>query len=92
MTICEKIGTAAMYEQLAEECAELAQAALKYARIKRGENPTPKTRAEAKAALLEEIADVELCVDLLPYEPGDAPKIDLIKGQKNQRWRQRLGI
>lgn len=39
----EYIGKAAMLEQLAEEAAELAQAALKCARIERGENPTPVT-------------------------------------------------
>ena len=44
----EEIGTAATYEMLAEECSELAQACLKYARILRGENPTPKTQAESR--------------------------------------------
>ena len=34
----EEIGTAATYEMLAEECSELAQACLKYARILRGED------------------------------------------------------
>ena len=33
----EKIGKAAMLEQLAEEAAELSQAALKLARVLRGE-------------------------------------------------------
>ena len=37
----EKIGTSAKLEQLAEEAAELSQAALKLARVLRGENPTP---------------------------------------------------
>ena len=40
--IIEQIGECAVLEQLAEECVELAQAALKLARKKRGENPTPK--------------------------------------------------
>lgn len=39
--IVEKIGEAARWEQLAEECAELGHAALKVARILRGENPAP---------------------------------------------------
>ena len=42
--IIDTIGLPAMLEQLAEECSELAQASLKYARLLRGENPTPKTR------------------------------------------------
>ena len=39
----EKIGKPAMLEQLAEEAAELSQAALKLARVIRNENPTPVT-------------------------------------------------
>ena len=39
MKIIEEIGEAAMLEQLAEECTELAKAALKMARIIRKENP-----------------------------------------------------
>ena len=46
MNIVETIGTAAVLEQLAEESAELAQAALKLARKLRGGNPTPKTEQE----------------------------------------------
>lgn len=50
----EKIGTPAMLEQLAEEAAELSQAALKLARVLRGENPTPVTRREVRKHLIEE--------------------------------------
>ena len=57
----EKIGEPAMLEQLAEECTELAKAALKKARILRGENPTPVTEREAEAHLIEEYTDVETC-------------------------------
>ena len=39
--IIDSIGLPAVLEQLAEECSELAQASLKYARLLRGENPTP---------------------------------------------------
>ena len=60
--IVEKIGIPAMYEMLAEECCELAQAALKMARIMRGENPTPKTMERVKENLIEEVTDVELCL------------------------------
>lgn len=64
--ILNKIGEAAVLEQLAEECTELAQSALKLARKIRGENPTPKSLEECKASLQEEAADVELCIDILP--------------------------
>nr|DAH43845.1 MAG TPA: hypothetical protein [Caudoviricetes sp.] len=45
---------------LAEECSELAQACLKYARILRGENPTPKTQTEVLNNIIEEYTDVRL--------------------------------
>lgn len=59
----DKIGGAAMLEQLAEECAELGKAALKMARVLRKENPTPVTEDEASAMVLEEAADVLNCMD-----------------------------
>lgn len=51
--VLEMIGTAALLEQLAEESAELAQAALKMARKLRNENPTPKTHADCVSNLQE---------------------------------------
>ena len=54
----EKIGSPAMLEQLAEEAMELAHAALKLARIERGENPTPVLKEDAMDHLIEEYADV----------------------------------
>lgn len=92
MTICDKIGAAALYEQLAEECAELAQAALKLARIERGENPTPKTHQEAWADFLEETADVELVLDQIPRTMVDFDAIQETRQKKKQRWKERLGI
>jgi hypothetical protein len=88
--IQEKIGTPALFEQLAEECAELAQAALKIARQIRGENPTRKTKKEAWADFLEEYADVELCLDLIPYGPDDYSEVVKIKKEKLQRWKRSL--
>ena len=52
------VGRAAQFEQLAEEAAELGQAALKQARVLRGENPTPVTNEEAYAKVIEEFTDV----------------------------------
>ena len=45
---------------VSEECAELAQAALKMRRVLTGTDPTPLTFDEAMANLTEEIADLEL--------------------------------
>ena len=61
MTIKEMIamtGEEYMLRQLAEECAELAQAALKLVRAWNGETPVPAS--EARAALIEELADASL--------------------------------
>ena len=60
--LIEKIGNAAMLEQTAEECAELAHACLKYARALRRENPTPKPMNEVITNIEEETADVSLCL------------------------------
>ena len=53
--------------QLAEEAAELAQAALKLQRICLDENPTPVTERDAIHNLFEELGDVLCCVDALNY-------------------------
>ena len=56
--IINRIGEAAMWEQLAEECVELAHAALKMARILRNENPTEASRNLTLIHVDEEYADV----------------------------------
>lgn len=77
MKIIEEIGEAAMLEQLAEECTELAKAALKMARIIRKENPTPVTEKEAIANIREEYTDVVQCAGelllcfLLAYDKAE---------------------
>ena len=80
-----KIGEAATYEQLAEEAAELAQAALKVARVLRGENPTPVTAEEATAHIIEEFTDVAVCAKVLHLKAD----IKLAKA-KYKRWNNRL--
>lgn len=69
MVIIDRIGKAAMYEQLAEECTELAQAALKAARFIRKENPTPLTKEEIAKSLIEEVSDVQNCLEELDLKP-----------------------
>lgn len=61
----ETIGTPAMLEQLAEESAELAHAALKAARVLRDENPTPVSYKDAVTHLNEEFTDVFQCAQEL---------------------------
>lgn len=74
---------------LAEESAELAQAALKLRRAYDGTNPTPMTEEDAYDDLLEEIADVELYLDQLSI---NKKRIEEIKGVKGYRWQKRLGM
>lgn len=81
----EKIGRPAMLEQMAEEAAELAQAALKLARVLRAENPTPVTLEEAKMNLTAEFTDVQHCAGELKLET-DWRQIDA----KNRRFKQRM--
>ena len=84
--IKQKVSEAALYEQLAEECVELAHAALKLARIKRGENPTPVSAEEAMDAVMEEYTDLRLVAYVL--EMGwDVEVFE----QKLLRWHKRFG-
>lgn len=75
-----------LYEQLAEEAAELAQAANKMARVLRGTNPTPKTEEEARNSLIEEYTDVvNVGTNILDIHPDW-----LIGDYKLYRWKKRI--
>ena len=71
--------------QLAEEASELSQAALKLVRAKHGS--TPMTEQEARQNLLEEIADVNVC--LVALDP-DQYTVEAIMRQKTCRWERRI--
>lgn len=94
----EHLGMNEILCQLAEEASELAQAALKLRRAYDGKNPTPKTVEECINALLEESADVDLCLimicQLLPTKNEFVWIIDQdrIEDEKVKRWAERLGI
>lgn len=91
-TIIERIGKPTLLEQTAEECAELAHACLKEARRLRGENPTPKTTPECWLAISEELADLQLCMELLEgagYGQDPVAAADQ-RAAKLLRWRDRL--
>lgn len=77
--------------QLAEECAELSQAALKLRRVYNGNNPTPVKSEEAYHSILEEIADVALCVKVLELDrQQDVIEIQKTINIKKNRWAARL--
>ena len=73
--------------QLAEECAELAQASLKLVRSLDGDTPVPES--QAKAHLLEEIADVMVCTFALIGQ-ADMMAVEAIARRKSKRWEERL--
>jgi hypothetical protein len=83
--IRERVPAAALYEQLAEECVELAHAALKMARHMRNENPTPMTEEQIKHNLIEEASDIHLVSRILDIKP-DVQVVDT----KLVRWYDRL--
>ena len=77
--------------QLAEECAELAQAALKLRRSRAADNPTPVSETEALDGITEELADVYCCIDLaIEALSLSAFEIISIANFKKTRWAERL--
>ena len=77
--------------QLAEECTELAQAALKFRRTLSNANPTPVGRKEAETKLLEEIADVKLCLHVAGFEAvRHKIQVNRTISAKAERWLNRL--
>lgn len=74
-----------IYDQLAEEATELAQAAIKMARILRRENPSPVTPHFAEHMVEEEYNDLMNVIHLLGYaEDKDKQR------EKMRRWIERL--
>ena len=93
--IADMIPERVAYTQLAEECTELAHAALKLGRF--ADEKQAYTMGEADRArwignLYEEIADVLVCMDavkmFLPF--GAESMIEDIRKYKNERWQERL--
>ena len=85
--IIEILGESEVLAQLAEEAAELAQAALKLRRVLDGRNPTPATKESFRANLVEEYNDVVNCAQLL----GVLVVPCVIQG-KRARWKMRLEL
>ncbi len=77
--------------QMAEEAAELTQAAMKYRRKMGNVNPTTVSWKQARENLLEEIADVMLLAELLLWDdPEDLEEVEKIMEFKANRWVGRL--
>ena len=88
MNIKDYLPEKEILAQLAEECAELAQAALKLRRALDGTNPTPKSEENCREAFREEIADVLLC--LSEIEDTWIGRVGYYTNTKRKRWLQRL--
>lgn len=85
--ITERIPVCELLAGLAEEAAELAQAALKLRRCYDGINPTPADPDRQYERFLEEIGDVGLYIDQLSI---NRPVINDYKAAKLERWKRRL--
>lgn len=85
----EKLSAKEMLIQLAEECNELSQACLKL--VRNGtRNQSNKTLNELDSDFMEELADVQLCIQIFPEYVRSEPELDEIKEYKLNRWVQRL--
>lgn len=78
-----------LFAQLAEEASELAKAALKLRRVLDKTNPTPVSLGEAQDNMVEEIADVLLCLHVMGYDP-DSTKYLFMMQDKAEQWVKRL--
>lgn len=84
-----EIGEPAMLEMLAEELVECAHEALKLARVKRGENPTPRAEREVRASLREEWSDVIQCSKELNLDV-DWNQIEMKRQRFEERWKEKM--
>ena len=92
MYVMNHLDARTKLEQLAEEAAELSQAALKLIRAKGlSNNVTPIDEKEALANVREEIIDVLACIKVYDYELDGA---DIVEAMENSpkwlRWAERL--
>lgn len=91
--IIKKYGEEYILRQLAEECAELNQAALKMIRAQRGE--TPVLPLEARGNFIEELADVHVMLRAAKrlLSPTEEMKLITLRREKENRMYERmLGI
>ena len=78
-----------LYIALAEEAAELSQSAAKQARIIIGNNPSPVPQEEGEKNVLEELADVYVCANVL-YGSSKDDYVSDVMDKKLSRWVTRL--
>lgn len=86
--LIDNVPAREMLELLAEEAAELSQAAIKMIRCiyTQQTNPTPTTEAEAMNNLIEELSDI----NLLWYMLGLEKPVKAVENPKARRWKERI--
>ena len=82
--ISSHLSAYVLWGQLAEECCELAQAALKMQRCSSIINPPRKTPEECLNDLIEEHADLVLCFKALHW--NDKEQRSAVIDAKAERW------
>ncbi len=89
--VANQLGKREKLEQVAEESAELAQAALKLIRARRlSNNPTPTALDEATQNFYEEFRDVLIAMRVLVSPAKYANLLDVDNSPKFKRWYERL--
>lgn len=89
--IAQKCDRVELLVQAAEECSEMAQACCKLLRAMDGK--TPVTEAEARASLVEELADVHVTLTALEWNIltiDEQVKMNTIEREKIDRWKGRI--
>lgn len=91
-TISEHYGYEAQSNQLVEECAELIQAVNKYRRAQGAGQRTTVTVEMALENLVEEMADVEICLEQIKHLLSCHDSVEKIKERKINRQLERINI
>ncbi len=93
-TVGYLIGEPAILEMVAEECSELAHPCLKLARILRKENPTNASKIVCRDEIVEEAADMFICMEFLAslswWDEECTKKMERIIREKLKRMRDRV--
>ncbi len=88
--IADHYGFAAQANQVMEECGELIQAVAKWNRVKMAGYNTPVTEENARANLIEELADVQFVVCQMVYLLGCGDEVLRITDKKADRQLERM--
>lgn len=89
-TIADYYGLDKQCNQTIEECGELIQALAKFNRVKGNGFDTPVKLGEAFEMIIEEIADVQICINQLIYLTKRQYEINEITSSKLNRQIRRI--